>query len=217
MRRIVIICEGQTELEFCKNVLEPAFSSKGIFIQTPLIKKSGGGIVPWSVLKRQIERHLHEPGAIVTTFFDYYGISPNYNFPGWMESLRIPDKAERMDFLEKAMLAEFQENFSHRFIPYIQLHEFEGLLFNNIDVFENNFSRQEILNHQELVITIESYPNPEMINDTVANAPSKRLLRLISGYNKVLYGSMLAESIGLGRIREKSPRFNNWIEKISSI
>ena len=217
MKRLVIICEGQTELEFCKDVLVPVFSAKEIFIQTPLIKKSGGGIVPWPILKRQIERHLHEPGTIVTTFFDYYGIPANYDFPKWIESLQIQDKAERMDFLEKEMWEGIQPSLRHRFIPYIQLHEFEGLLFNNIEVFENNFSRNEILNHQELLSTIESYPNPEMINDTVENAPSKRLLRLISGYDKVLYGSMLAESIGLGRIREKSLRFNIWIEKIISI
>ena len=106
---------------------------------------------------------------------------------------------------------------SRRFIPYIQLHEFEGLLFNNIEVFQQNFTVQEIVDYNGLVTTIEAYQNPEMINDTVENAPSKRLERYILGYNKVLFGSMLAESIGLDKIRHKSIRFNKWIQALSEI
>jgi hypothetical protein len=41
MKRLIIICEGQTEVEFCKDVLFKHFISKGIILQTPLIKKSG--------------------------------------------------------------------------------------------------------------------------------------------------------------------------------
>ena len=56
MKRIIIICEGRTEFKFCKRVLAPHFSSKHIYIDPPKIKKSGGGIVKWPSLKKQIEK-----------------------------------------------------------------------------------------------------------------------------------------------------------------
>ena len=215
MKRIIIICEGQTEIEFCKDILSPHFYNKNIYIQTPLIKKSGGGIVPWINLKNQIKNHLAEPKVHVTTFIDYYGIPDNYNYPKWLESNTITDKNLRMDFLEKAMGLDLNNN--PKFIPYIQLHEFEGLLFNNIDVFDRHIAPNEFNTRIDLVNIINNNPNPEMINDNRESAPSKRLKNHIIGYNKIVHGSILAESIGLDRIRKKSPRFNNWIKILESL
>ncbi len=214
MKRLIIICEGQTEVEFCKSVLYNHFFNKNIIIQTPLIKKSGGGIVPWKDLKIEIQNHLLEKGVFVTTFIDYYGIPDNYNFPKWEEAKKIHNKNQRIDLLEN----EMKKDVNHpNFIPYIQLHEFEGLLFNNINVFDNNFKPSEMTSRQDLLSVINNFPNPELINNGVQTAPSKRLQRLISGYSKVFYGSMLAEEIGLNNIRRKSPRFNKWIDILERI
>lgn len=217
MKRIIIICEGQTEIEFCKDVLFKHFINIGIFIQTPLIKKSGGGIVPWGILKKQIELHLRETDVIVTTFIDYYGIPDNYNFPNWEESKQISDKSLRMDSLENAMKNGIILTLQNRYIPYIQLHEFEGLLFNNINVFDQNFNTSELNSRNELLAILESYPNPELINDSPKSAPSKRLEKIITGYSKIVFGSILAEEIGLNNMRQKSPRFNNWIHILENI
>src|SRR4051794_34532152 len=104
MKRVIIICEGPTEIEFCKDVLYPYFINIGIIIQTPLIKKSGGGIVPWSALKKQIETHLlQDKAAYVTTFIDYYGIHAHYQFPNWELAHQNQDKNQRMTILEAAM------------------------------------------------------------------------------------------------------------------
>jgi len=51
MSRVIIICEGPTEREFCNTILSPYFATLGIYIQAPLIKKTMGGIVKWSELK----------------------------------------------------------------------------------------------------------------------------------------------------------------------
>lgn len=218
MKRVIVICEGPTETEFCKDVLSNHFIEREIYIQTPLIKKSGGGIVPWGILKGQVENHLlQDRAAIVTTLIDYYGIKDKHQFPEWELAQRITNKNERMDTLESAMKMSFDESLRYRFIPYIQLHEFEGLLFNNIKTFTNNIPEKELLDKSELERVIDQYPNPEMINDTPNNAPSYRLKRLISGYNKIVYGSILAEEIGIQRIRDKCPRFNNWIIELENI
>jgi hypothetical protein len=54
-------------------------------------------------------------------------------------------------------------------------------------------------------------------NDGKITAPSKRLTRIITGYQKTVFGPLLAGEIGLAKIRAKCPRFNHWIEKLSRI
>lgn len=60
MKRLIIVCEGPTENEFCLEMLAPILLKSDIYVEAPLIKKSNGGIVPWQAIKRQIETHLHE-------------------------------------------------------------------------------------------------------------------------------------------------------------
>lgn len=216
MKRLIIICEGETEQEFCKDVLYGYLQKKDIYIETPLIKKSLGGIVPWGDLKKQIDLHLQE-NVYVTMLIDYYGIQDFHQFPKWEESKSIVNKIERISFLENAMRDEFEDRVKHRFIPYIQLHEFEGLLFNNIETFKTNIPSKELTGLEELENTIDTNDNPELINEGKNTAPSKRLVRLISGYNKIVYGAILAESIGLERLRAKAVRFNGWIQKLESL
>lgn len=218
MKRVVIICEGETEREFCKTLLATYFAKRNIHIQAPLIKRSMGGIVRWSILKKEIENYLKEKDVFVTMLIDYYGLYSKYNFPSWEESLKTIDKNARMDFLEEAMKNDIKESVRHRFIPYLQLHEFEGLLFNEINIFYEQVPKNELIGIAELKQTFKDYPdNPEMINNNPETSPSHRLKRIISGYNKVLYGHYFAEAIGLNRIRNKSRRFNEWLNNIENI
>jgi len=217
MKRIIIVCEGETEKEFCTKLLAPYFISKNIHVQSPLIKKSMGGIVKWTELKKQILLHLNEPTAYVTTFIDYYGLYEKYHFPKWNDAMKISDKNSRMDFLEKAMLEDITDDLRPRYIPYIQLHEFEGLLFNDIRIFHEQIPKNELVEVQELEQVFKDFSNPEMINDKRETSPSHRLIRIIKGYNKIVYGNYLAEAIGLENIRNKSPRFNNWLQKIERL
>lgn len=218
MKRVIIICEGPTEKEFCEKILYPYFQGKDIYVEAPLIKKSNGGIVKWPDLKKQIENHLKQDAeAFVSLLVDYYGICQKHGYPGWEEVNDILDKEKRLDYLEEKMSEDLDNAFKYRFIPYLQLHEFEGLLFNDIDVFYRTFTPREIIGEDELRETFNSFPNPEMINDNKETAPSKRLERIISGYNKIVYGNILAESIGLEKIKAKCPRFNAWINKINAL
>ncbi len=217
MKRVIIICEGQTEREFCEKLLAHYLFQESIHIQAPLIKKSRGGIVQWDVLKKEIENHLSEPNVIVSTLIDYYGLNSKLNFPKWEEAKSVIDKNARMDFLESSMADEINEVMKHRFIPYLQLHEFEGLLFNDIQIFYNQVPKDDLVGHEELIQTFTQFSNPEFINDNKDTSPSHRLSRIIKGYNKPLYGHYLAEAIGINKIRQKSPRFDNWVHKIIKI
>ena len=217
MKRLIIICEGPTEKEFCESILSPFFFSKGICLFAPLIKHSHGGIVKWDILKKQIETHILSEKAYVSTLIDYYGLYSKYHFPGWDAAQAIADKNTRMCTIEQAMKADIQSKLQRFFIPYMQLHEFEGLLFYDVKTFENTIPQNELIGKQELVDTIATYPNPELINTTKENSPSHRLKRIINGYEKVLYGFYIADTIGLNNIRSKCPRFNAWVETLSQL
>lgn len=218
MTRVIIICEGETEKEFCKKILDPYFAAKEIYIQSPLIKKSMGGIVKWHELKNQIKLHLkNDKHAYVTLLIDYYGLYKKYNFPCWEQADKEMDKNKRMKILEEGMKNSVDDSLQFRFIPYLQLHEFEGLLFNDINIFYDQIPKSELVGINELESTFKQFKNPEMINNNKETAPSKRLRRIILGYNKTVYGTILAEAIGLEKIRKKSPRFNQWIKKIEGL
>ncbi|MFI3296905.1 MAG: DUF4276 family protein [bacterium] len=217
MNRLIIICEGETELEFCKNILKPYFLSKNIEISYPKIKHSNGGIVSWSVLKKQLLNHLLKEKCYVTLFIDLYGIKDSYKYPSWEESKTIVDKNKRIGVLEQAMLDDIPEKYKRFFIPYIQLHEFEVLLFYDFNTFENNIPSRSFVGREELEEVLAKFPNSEMINETITNSPSHRLKRIISGYDKVLYSYCIASEIGLANIRSKCTRFDMWIERLERI
>lgn len=58
---------------------------------------------------------------------------------------------------------------------------------------------------------------PEDINNKPETAPSSRLMSAVTGYDKVVYGSLLAEETGLSMIRSRCPLFNSWIERIEDV
>lgn len=218
MKRIVIICEGETEQEFCNKILSSHFAQKGIYIDAPLIKHTNGGIVKWPILKKQIENTLKsEPQAYVTLMIDYYGLYKKDEFPGWESAMSIVNKNERISYVERLMTLDIEEDIRYRFLANIQLHEFEGLLFSDSTVFPQIIPEEDLIGISELNNTITEFQNPEMINTTKENSPSHRLLRIIRGYNKVVYGNIIAESIGLNTIRTKCPRFNNWLTRLEKV
>lgn len=212
MKTVIIICEGETEEEFCKTLLSVYMQEYcNIRIEVRLL----GGNCNWQRIKDWAEKALkQQKNAFVTTFFDYYGVKTK-EFPNWKETVEI-NKAnvrERIEILEKGMLEEIDSDLRYRFIPYIQLHEFEALLFNNIEVFDNNFKQSEF-NRVKLLDVLNKFPDPELINQKRETSPSHRLERIITSYDKIIYGNMLVEMIGIKQIRQKNIHFNNWIEQL---
>jgi hypothetical protein len=71
-----------------------------------------------------------------------------------------------------------------------------------------------IRNKQELQRAVQEYDNPEMLNDGPNTAPSKRLERLIPGYQKALHGPFIAEIVTLAQITSRCERFRQWLERL---
>ena len=122
----------------------------------------------------------------------------------------LDEVKEKADEMEKCIGDDISDN---RFIPYIQLHEFEALLYSSNVGFEAYFSDKE---QQQTKKIIDEYPNPEDINSSPEKAPSKRLLAIKNDYDKVIEGNMIASEVGLEQIMNKCPRFKAWIDKLIS-
>ncbi|MBK8722965.1 MAG: DUF4276 family protein [Saprospiraceae bacterium] len=126
--------------------------------------------------------------AFVTTFIDLYGLHKPELFPNWNEALILKrNPYQRVIKLEQGMSDALPENLRHRFIPNIILHEFEGLLFNDLSHFENQFNENEFRNKTALINVLNDFNNPELINETKENSPSHRLENVIFNNFKKLY------------------------------
>lgn len=216
MKRLVIIAEGETEESFVNNILCPFFCSKGIYnsIQCFKTKHSHGGMSKYSYIKKDILNIIYEKDVVVSMMIDFYRLPSD--FPGFNDLKVTQTHKEQANLLEtriKKDLEDSQNQLFDNFIPYIQLHEFEALVFASISGIDSLFERSE-MDYNGLMNVIQQYPNPEDINNHPDTAPSVRLKKLISGYNKVLHGIDIINTVGMAELLEKCPRFKTWIESI---
>lgn len=55
------------------------------------------------------------------------------------------------------------------------------------------------------------------IDDNPNTSPSKRILGIFPGYQKVFDGPLIVGKTGLEKIRNECDHFNNWITKLETI
>jgi len=215
MKRLVIIVEGETEESFVNNILCPYFCSKGLYntIQCFKTKHSHGGISKYSYIKKDILNTIYEKD-VVSMMIDFYRLPSD--FPGFSDLKATQTHKEQASLLETEIKKDLEDTQKHQFdnfIPYIQLHEFEALVFASIKGIDILFEREE-MDYKGLMNVIEEHPNPEEINNHPATAPSMRLKKLIPGYNKVLHGIEIIKTMGMPELLEKCPRFKTWVESM---
>ena len=211
MKRLCIICEGQTELGFVKELLVPHLQTFEIdAYATPLTagpKQQRGGNVSVPRLGRHIRNEYHNV-RFITTLVDYYGFK---NIKGRSK------KQLEQDILNKAQTLIGPRFNAHYVRPYVQMHEFEALLFSDISKFEllsDNWNNESQTRLQRIC---NAFKTPEDINDSAQTAPSKRLDAIFPGYRKCADGLLIAEDIGLDKIRRKCPLFDQWIGELEKL
>jgi Domain of unknown function (DUF4276) len=225
MARLYLFAEGQTEQTFADTSIKPQLAQYGLFMHNPILiahtKKKGkvhrGGGRNYAPMKNDIMRFLKQekaPDVFFTTMIDLYALHPD--FPGLAESESMrQDPIKRVEFLEQCFADDIGDG---RFIPYIQLHEYEAYLFSDPTCFDylDAGRTKEI----EVLQSIASqYQTPELINDGQQTAPSKRIMAQFPdcGKAKSTFGPQLAEIIGLQVIRSKCSHFNNWLSRLESV
>ena len=130
---------------------------------------------------------------------------------------KITDKYERVAVLEQAYADAIG---SDRFIPYIQLHEFEALVFCGIDYLLELYPKCK-KHCEQLKSDLDKIGNPELINDNPATAPSKRIIRAIEGNHKTLYnynkpatGKYITSRVGIEALRSRCHHFDKWVAQL---
>lgn len=216
MKRLVIIAEGDAEESFVNNILSLHFTSLGLYnnIQCFKIKKSNGGISKYSDVKKDIINTLYENDVIVSTMLDFYRLPSS--FPGKQDGLTLPTHLHQVELIEERLKEDIeitQQCTFNNLIPYIQLHEFEALIFSSINGVDALFEPSEF-KRKDMIQVIQDFPNPEDINDQPNTAPSVRLMKLIPGYEKVLYGIEILQQHGMPTLLARCPHFRDWVNKL---
>ncbi|MBM4027097.1 MAG: DUF4276 family protein [Planctomycetes bacterium] len=154
--------------------------------------------------------------------FDYFRIDADW--PGRAEvRRRVKSGAaltarQKADILETAMQRALEEayplsNAERRFIPYIEMHEFEALLFSDARILAEKTDIDISAIHRIL----DEHGEPEEINDDPQQAPSKQIMALNNSYRKVTMGKAIAEAIGIPTLREKCSHFNEWLIRLERL
>ena len=220
MIRVRVVCEGQTEVQFINDVLRDSFSRRNIYLFASLLGKPGhkGGNVKFARLLTDVRAQLRQDKiAYCTSFFDFYGLSAD--FPGKREAQTKRTSTEKADCVLRAMTAalrnELGDEALRRFVPYIQMHEFEGLLFSDPAALAKAINSERLRQHFEK--TRSEFKTPEDINDSPQTSPSKRIGALFKEYDKPTHGLLAAKKIGLDEIRNQCPLFNDWLMRIDGL
>jgi len=228
MARLLIHVEGQTEESFVNEVLSTHLHGFGYdlvaarIIGNARLKRHRGGIRPWPSVRRDIVHHLRgDEGCIATTMVDYYGLPQDGDaaWPGRSTAARLAVD-QKAAHVETALSQDIAREIGghdadRRFIAFVVMHEFEGLLFSDCAGFSSSIGRPAL--EARLRAVRDEFETPEHINDSPTTAPSKRVQQIIPDYEKPLFGTVAALGIGLARIRAECPHFNAWIERLEGV
>lgn len=212
--RLRLLVEGQSELIFAREHFADWLAPVGIWVHPQMVEGRGGDLKFPRVVDAIVRILKQDSGVVCSTLFDYYGLPSD-----WDDSAERPSVAEADDAsaLERRLIDAVESRLPHaldvrRFEPYLQLHEFESLLFASPPMIAG------VLADPELNPLCEAITNtcggPEAINNSRDTAPSRRLRRLASHYDKTLHGPRILGRIGLDGIRARCPRFHGWVARL---
>ena len=233
--RLLAVVEGQTEFSVLNSTVAPHLGIYGVFLYPKVIGKPGhkGGIRSFNAVAGEIiNLFKQEPTAIVTTFFDFYALPEDW--PGLEKAkqakangLAISQVAVLVEEAMQAVVAAQTAILSHaaRFIPYVQMHELETLMFAGPKEMAEGFLKPDL--EGVLAEIVSECGGCEMINDRPLLAPSKRIEKLFPSYRKGRdrnkredrrpHAPGITARIGIPAIRAACPHFNNWLERLEKI
>ena len=220
MARVNIICEGPTESRFISDVLTPYFLQRQIYLTPVLLGVPGhkGGRVNYARVQKDILLHLKQDARVYcSTMFDLYGLETG--FPGTIPHTNLVATPKALH-IEKAILREIvsivpDSRAEERLIPYLQVHEYEGLLFSDTTSLAVSLRRPDL---SARLAQIRNLVNtPEDINDDPNTAPSKRIAGIYPQYDKKIEGTLAAQRIGIDRMVAECPHFRDWINRLAAL
>src|SRR5262245_44795130 len=224
MKRLYQTVEGQTEQAFVTQVLGPHLYAFNVFVGKPRLTgphgRQGGHIPQGSLLRTfvhalaDMRRWLQEdrsPDARFSMMVDLYALPADV--PGHAAAMALADTCVKAEILEAALADEIKDQ---RFIPYIQVHEFEALLLACPEKFTERFEQRES-QIAKLLAECNQFASPELINDGHQTHPKARIKKYFADYGEKVDGPLLAQAIGLHQIRHKCPHFDRWVTTLENL
>jgi len=227
MKYLNIIVEGSSEENFVNDIMVRHFAVLHIFVSARKIrtgwdklnnKPAKGGLLKYSKLRndvlRWIESDRGRANTFYTSFIDLYAFPKDDESPYTNKIQNIADCYQRITSLEAAIAMDINHP---KFIPYVQLHEFEAFLMVAPDRLITMYPDGRT--YIERLKKNIGNANPEEINESPQTAPSKRIIQYLPDYEgqKAQVGPLIAEDIGMNLLRKKCPHFNEWITKLENI
>jgi hypothetical protein len=230
MIRLHVVTEGQTEESFVRDVLRRDLAYKQIYVDAHSIttrrdlkrnRVFRGGLRNLDHLLRDIELWLKQEEnnveSWVTTMVDLYAFPYSYN-NDWKSGFEQQKTGiDRVKYLEAKLQSHFAKY--QRFIPYVQLHEFETLLLTEPKLINEAFSSETPdSTYRKFLDDLGGLP-PEDVNSGTETAPSKRIIKHYPQYedNKATWGTLIGDTIGSEAMRNKCPHFNEWLSKLERL
>ena len=231
--RLHVTAEGITEERFVKEVLAPYLGERLVWTDARCVltsKNNRMGVEyrggwrrtsAYGTVKKDICTWMKEdtnPAVRFTTMFDLYALPGD--FPAYAEAHRETDPYRRVSVLEQALAADINGELDDtRFIPYIQLHEFEALILADPKQLDCEFLEHDRPIQRLVDMVLKEGGNPELIDDGVNSAPSKRIIAEIAEYagNKATSGPLVAGKIGMPTLCQRCRHFSEWIEGLVRI
>lgn len=201
MVRLAISVEGVTEERFIKHVLAPHLQTRAIYA-TPVMLGGRGGDVSIGRIRKDLNP-LARSFDVVTTFYDFYGF-------------RGKSVDESKSSLEQRIRACVAPALQSRVMPYVQMYEFEALLFASPEAIEIEIGQAGLAAWAQRVLQAFG-GNPERINDSQQTAPSKRLARKTGSYLKSVHAPNIVKEIGFSALRQHCAGFGKWVTDLESL
>lgn len=223
MSRVVVVCEGETEEEFVRDVLAPDFLGLGLYLEPQMVETSPGhrgGALNYDRVRPHLRNTLRQKSApVVTTLFDLYRLDKR--FPGHGLAMAKTGLAPKLEILCTELHADVVAAVGclpGRFIPYIQPHEFEALLFSDVPTLlqvESNWTSASTA----LTAVRAAAESPEHINDRPETKPAAHLERELGlpSYRKRRHGPIAAKRIGLAKMEAECAFFAAWLAQIRKL
>lgn len=221
---VIALVEGETEFEFVQHLITPILQSGNLYMRPVLFGKRGGGIPRWSSGQKDVLNYLKR-AKLVTTLVDFYGLP--HDWPGRSEAAKL-DWKKRGQFVENALSDWAQQNCpqnsrAESFIPCIQVHEFESLLYADpsttalfLAISASHSSDCSIKAKLEKILE-SAGGYPEAINDSYETAPSRQLKGIVPAYEKRAWGYQIANEIGIPKLRESCKWLDNWLTRLEAL
>jgi len=222
-----VVVEGNSEEAFVNEVLAKHLAPLKIFVSARRIrtgwdatknKPAKGGMLKYIKFRNDvlnwIESDKGRANSWYTSMVDLYAFPKDDQSPYDSKIQAIKDPYQKITVLE----AEISKDINHKnFIPYVQLHEFETFILVDPDKLLVMYPESQVAINR-LKKDIGSI-SPERINESPHTAPSKRIISYLPVYEKQKpqVGPLVAEDIGITKLRNGCPHFNEWIEKLEDL